>query len=260
MTQPPPRPPTPFGDDTDEALSALLDGELGAFAADHGLTEAEARDRLEQWSEYPPRRAALEHGRAAVAEPVPGLDDLTRRRLVRNALPAADGIGATSNRSGWSWLRISAAAAAVLIVLAGLGAMLTSLGTGSEDSAKSSSAGSAATAQAPHGDLGQLGDVSNPAAIRALLRPATQKNGETATGGPAQDSTGSTTQSARSDASVDPRVCAAQLAGARPVRFFATGTYRGRAVTIVGIDSGGRTIVFVVPSNDCANVLTSISR
>ena len=112
MTQPPPLPPPPFGDDTDEALSALLDGELGAFADDHGLTEAEARDRLEQWSEYPARLAALEHGRAAVGEPVAALDDLTRRRLVRTALPAADGIGATSNRSGWSWLRISAAAAA----------------------------------------------------------------------------------------------------------------------------------------------------
>ena len=50
------------------------------------------------------------------------------------------------------------------------------------------------------------------------------------------------------------------MAGARPVRFFGTGTYQGRAVTIVGIESGGRTIAFVVPSDDCTTVLTAISR
>jgi hypothetical protein len=276
MTQPPPPPPSPFGDDTDEALGALLDGELGAFADDHGLTEAEARDRLEQWSEYAARLAALEQGRAAVGEPVPPLDDLTRRQLVRNALPAADGIGASSTRSGWSWLRISAAAAAALVVLAGLGAMLTSLGTGNDDSAKSSTAGSAATAAVPSGDLGNLGDVSNPAAIRALVDPAAHQkptpktggadaqrklSGDSSTsGGPAEDSTGSLSIAPRSDTLVDPKACAGQLAGARPVRFFATGTYQGQPVAIVGIESGGRTIAFVVPSNDCTNVLTAISR
>ena len=141
------------------------------------------------------------------------------------------------------------------------------LGTGNENSAKSSSAGSAATAQAPHGDLGNLGDVSQPAAIRALLRPATQTTPATPSGRTAKDSTGSGAFSQRSDAAspqdiapIDPRVCAGRLAGARPVRFFGTGTYQGRPVTIIGIDSGGRTIAFVVPSNNCTNVLTSISR
>ena len=268
MTQPPPLPPPPFGDDTDEALSALLDGELGAFAADHGLTEAEARERLEHWSGYPERLAALERGRAEVAAPVPPIDDLTRRRLIRNALPAADGIGATSNRSGWSWLRISAAAAAALIVLAGLGAMLTSLGTGSDTNAKSSGTGSAA--EVPRGNLGSIGDVTDPAAIRALVQPGAQKKPTATTdaaaaagelsGGTANDSTSSGTFSERADAQVDPKACAAQLAKARPVRFFATGTYRGQPVTVVGIESGARTIAFVVPSNDCTNVLTAISR
>ncbi len=42
--------------------------------------------------------------------------------------------------------------------------------------------------------------------------------------------------------------------------FTGTGTYRGTPVTIVGITEGGRTIVFVVPSTDCTNVLASISR
>ena len=169
MTQPPPLPPPPFGDDTDEALNALLDGELGAFARDHGLAEAAARARLEEWPELPSRLAALEEVRATVREPVPPLDDLARRRLVRDALSAADGTGVTPKRAGWSWLRISAAAAAALIVLAGIGAMLTSLGTGGES--KSASEKSTATAGAPHGDVGNLGNVTDQATIRALLDP-----------------------------------------------------------------------------------------
>lgn len=275
MTQPPPLPPSPsplpFGDRSDEALSALLDGELGAFAADHGLTEADARDRLEQWSEYPARLAALEQGRAAVGEPVPPLDDLTQRRLVRNALPAADGVGATSNRKGWSWLRISAAAAAALIVLAGLGAMLTTLGTG-DDTAKSSGAGSVAAPEAARGDLGNVGDVSDPAAIKALLDPATEEQkrlsrDSAAGGGSTEDSNQSFAPPLASgsldggDAKpVDPQACAAQAAASRPIRFFATGTYQGQPVTIAGVDFKGRTIAYVVPSNDCTRVLTSISR
>jgi hypothetical protein len=59
---------------------------------------------------------------------------------------------------------------------------------------------------------------------------------------------------------VDPQTCAHQLAGSRPVTFSGTGTYRGAAVTIVGIGKGGRSIVFVVSSTDCMKVLASISR
>jgi hypothetical protein len=35
-----PDPSPPFGDATDEAISARLDGELAAFAAERGLAEA----------------------------------------------------------------------------------------------------------------------------------------------------------------------------------------------------------------------------
>jgi hypothetical protein len=60
--------------------------------------------------------------------------------------------------------------------------------------------------------------------------------------------------------SPDPATCAAQLAGSRPVRFVGTGTFRGQAVVVVGLDQGGRTIAFVVPAGDCTTVLSSVSR
>jgi len=44
------------------------------------------------------------------------------------------------------------------------------------------------------------------------------------------------------------------------VAFTGTGTYEGAPVTIIGLTERGRAIVFVVPSTDCTNVLTSISR
>ncbi len=265
MTPPPPLPPPPFGDDTDEALNALLDGELGAFAQARGLVEVDVRARLEHWPEYQARLAALEQVRAAVREPVPPLDDLDRKRLVSKALAAKDGTGATSKRTGRPWLRISAAAAAALVVLAGIGAMLTSLGTGGDS--KSASSGSAATAGAPRGDVGNLGDVSDPATIRTLLDPGSASTSSRPSA-PGLDhlrqqySTGGTSDAAIA-AGPDvptPRACAALVAGSRPVRFFGTGTYQGRAVTIVGIDSGGRTIAFVVPRDDCTSVLTAVSR
>lgn len=39
----------PFGSETDDAVVAMLDGRLAAFAAAHDLTEDEVRTRLEQW-------------------------------------------------------------------------------------------------------------------------------------------------------------------------------------------------------------------
>ena len=46
MNPPPSSPDLPFAADTDEALTALIDGELGAFASERGMTEDEARARL----------------------------------------------------------------------------------------------------------------------------------------------------------------------------------------------------------------------
>jgi hypothetical protein len=152
-------------------------------------------------------------------------------------------------------------------MLAGLGAMLTSLGTGDNSAKSSTSGGSIAAAEPERGDLGNVGDVTNPAAIRALLDPSTAAKApsssefDTQSGGGTERSAADAQQDLASRSAAPlPQDCAAELAGSRPVRFFATGTYQGQPVTIVGIDSGGRTIAFVVAAGNCTNVLTSISR
>jgi hypothetical protein len=130
--------------------------------------------------------------------------------------------------------------------------------------------------QAPRGDLGDLGDVTDPSTLRALLAGGAERREQERAGGgsTAPDSSGgaedaSGESSTEQDAALaptarsggaDPGACAAQLAGSRPVRFVGTGTYEGQAVVVVGLDQGGRTIALVVPAGDCTSVLTSVSR
>jgi hypothetical protein len=270
MTAIPPSEP-PFGADTDEAVSALLDGELGAFAADHGTTEADARARLEAWPGLDERRAAYVDARAAVATPAPALDDVTRRRLVRNAADAR-AMPAAEPRRSRRWTVVGAAAAALVVVI-GIGLAINASsddgGTSSSDSA-ASSAGRVASDL--HGDSGDVGDLSTPGALRAVLTgrrvaKTGPEGADNATGGSAtSDQSGTAPQSgdqfqARSAAPpLPPAQCAVQLAGTRPVTFVGTGTYRGAPVTVIGLTERGRVIAFLVPSNDCTNVLTSVSR
>ena len=277
----------PFGRDTDEAVSALLDNELAAFAADHGISESEARDRLTAWPDLESRTAELGAARAALQDTArqdpaaaasEELSELDRKRLVRNALAASSAPipdAADSPRRGRAWQRIVAAAAAVVVVI-GIGVAISRVdNSGGSDSASKSSTAGGSTAPTPRqGNLGNVGDVTSPADLRALLDPshesakadANRDATRTQAGGSSADLSpeaglangGSAAVPAPPTATAD--ACAAQLAGTRPVVLTATGTYRGAPAVIVGINDKGRTIVFVVPPGDCTNVLTSISR
>jgi hypothetical protein len=258
----PPIPPLPGDFDADEALNALVDGELGAFAAEQSLDEAIVRDRLVAMPDFAARRAALEQTRAAVRAPVPPLDDVTRRRLVGNATSAAPKPVPSAPRSR-RWVALTAIAAAGLLVVAGVGVAVSSL---SNDSSSSSSKSASSSGTAPlHGDVGDLGDVTSAAALRSLLdrraagdTTTTQPpraQSQFARGGAASDAVSAPAPSAASTAA-----CAQQLAGHRTVAFTGVGTYQGAPVTIVGITTGGRTIVFVVSDADCTDVVASISR
>jgi hypothetical protein len=272
MTTPPTASDRPFGPDTDEALSALLDGELGAFASDHGISETEARDRLESWPDLATRRAAFEAARGAVRAPTPALDDVTRRRLVRTASEALPGSSGTTAPRSRSWARTVVVAAAGLVVVAGIGFAVSTMGGDDASMSSGDSAGSASTAgEALRGDVGDLGDVTSPEDLRALLdrREAAARaddSSEQPEDAPApQSATPSTSAGTEGGAfdrlsSVSPEACARQLAGRREVVFTGTGTYDTVPVTIIGITERGRSIVFVVPSTDCTNVLASISR
>jgi hypothetical protein len=263
--------PPPFGDNTDDALSALLDGELAAFAADHGTTEADARAALDAWPATEARLADLRAARDAAGAPVPPLDDVTRRRLVAGALPSRAERDTRAPGPRGSWLGLAAAAVLVLLIIGAIGAMVLT-----DDGDHEASSGGSAKAGAPpvavRGELGDLGEVSE-ATLRRLLEG--ERDGRTreragagedsaadaAGGAAAPNAPTSELSRAPSHLGVrDPQACARQFAGSRPVRFVGTGTSDGRAVVVVGLDQGERSIAVVVPAGDCTSPLTSVSR
>jgi hypothetical protein len=265
MNGPPISPESHDGYDLDEALSALVDDELDAFAHDHGLTEEAVRARLVALPDFAARRAALQRTRASIREPVAFLDDVTRHRLVRNATDAASDVIAPEPRSR-RWIAITAIAAAGLLLVAGVGVAVSSMGGSSSSSSSSSDSG--ASSPAPlRGDVGDLGDVTSPVALKELLDRRAAKSDTSSTalspeqsqlsgGGASADAT----KRAAPPSPASTEKCARELAGTRAVVFTGTGTYQGAPVTIVGITSGDRTVVFVVSDTDCTNVVASISR
>jgi len=117
--------PGPYGADTDDAVSALIDGELAGFAADRGQDVATVQATLDAWGGLAARRARLESARHALRTPLT-LDDPTRAAMVAAALAvepdAAPVVPFTRNRSRrTAVLAAFGAAAAVLLIGVGVG-------------------------------------------------------------------------------------------------------------------------------------------
>lgn len=277
MNEPtPPRPPSPpFGDDTDEAISAWLDGELAGFAADHECSRDEALARLEAWPPAVERRDRLDAARRAVGAEV-AVDDLRRRRLVHTALADVAGSPARRRRTRW-WATAAAAAALVL----GIGVIGWAWVTAIDDDGARSADSTTTKLTTAHGDLGDLGEVSDPARLRALLGATDESAGDGAaeyrrsagsTGAPdgapgAAPSSPDDGETDRGTSSAGAGVpegaaqrCADQLTGGGTEVFRATGTYEGAPAVVLGLEQGARTIVLVVAADDCLAVLTSVSR
>ncbi len=135
----------------DDALSASLDGALEAGAG---------RSHLDGCAVCSARRDLLEAARTALASaPVEPVDELTRRRLVAAALDAA---GLVSRRPAW-YQRPALAGGVAAAILALLVAVPFVTGGDSNDSDRSSTA---ALEMAGGEFLGDLGDLSDPAALR----------------------------------------------------------------------------------------------
>jgi hypothetical protein len=123
--------PEPLASDVvDELLSALLDDDFAAAAADAGMGPDEARARLAATPGVAERTRALEAARAELAT-APPLDSFTRRRLVNRALPVEFHDG--RNRLGQWLLGAAGVAAAIAIVFALLA--LPGRNSGGDDSA-----------------------------------------------------------------------------------------------------------------------------
>jgi RNA polymerase sigma-70 factor (ECF subfamily) len=205
----------------DDRIAAVL--EVPATTVRSGVTEAD-------------------EVRALVREPVPPLDDLTRRRLVRTAVRAGPReITSPSRRR----VKVLAIAAAVLLAVISVGAVLA-VAQHSDDGSSGDRGDSRAAVL--RGDVGDLGDVTSPAALRSLLDRRARHRG-----GPDAGSSSATTAPGVKD-------CIDELAGQQPATFTGTATYRGRPAAVVGVAHGGRTIVFVVARASCTDVLASISR
>jgi len=132
---PNPAPLTP--DQVDELLSAELDGEFDAAAADLGLTVAEARALLSEAPGATTRRAALASARDALAA-VPAVDEVTGARLRAAAADAFRDESATRStpRRSHRWLvYASGGIAAALIGVFALAAVNQSSRTKSAESA-----------------------------------------------------------------------------------------------------------------------------
>lgn len=158
----PPLPP----ETVDELLSAELDGELDAAAADLGLDPEQARAVVAAQGE---RYALLGASREALADVAP-LDELTRRRLVSAAVGAPGRSATGTRRNPTRLLTVLGGAAALLALVVGIGASLRSSG-GADRTASSAGDGGAPSpaAGSTAGEVVDLGDVSEPAALRRAV-------------------------------------------------------------------------------------------
>ncbi len=265
----------------DEAISADLDGELASFAAELGVDVPTLRAQMAERPEYPDRLARLDAARRSLQAPVEPLDDVTRARLLRATADTASRPAATAGTSGGrerAW-RILGAAAALALVVGGGAALLRNGGSSSSARSKAASGGSGRVRSGQLGSLGSLdakkldsligggngatGTAGDPQADSA----PTSFEASGASGSKGADSQRSATAPAQpnaaTDASVTPEqvaACRAEYAKVGTVRFSGTGDYQGRPAVVLGVETGGRTIVFVVAATDCSEVLVSVSR
>lgn len=234
--------PTPDAE-TDEALSASIDGELRP--TEHDPTDDVAA-----------RRAELMAARDALRDaPAAPLDELTRRRLVSRALEES----AAPVRDGWTERVPWRAAAAVLaaVVIAGGVALSLQRGGGSSSSTASraksapstTARGAQTTAAAPDLSaataLGDLGDLSDPKHLAPRVRAADQFAA-------AQEASG-TQSSAPAPAPADALgSCGSALRGLGTIRAIGSGTVNGRAAAIaVTTDQKGHEQAIVVLLDGC---------
>ena len=270
--------------DTDAALNAELDGELDAFARDHGTDTSSIQAELARRSATDERRRELEDVRAAVATPIPPLDELTRARLIAGAsatVPQLDTMTPvpTTRRSAMqSWAPRAAAAAVVVLALVGGGVWLASTESSTGSASKSaSSGGDLTTASVARGDLGDLGELSRDQLDRLIGGPKSgvelpkpleagtandaRTSPDTSDRAPEVDSTqAGASASARAVTPGQLTTCRDEYERLGTIQFEATGTFQAQPAIVLGIKRASRVIVFVLAADNCSRVLLSVSR
>jgi len=137
----------------DELLSAELDAEFDAAARDLGYAPAIARELLDAVPDVDARRAALAATRDAIA--VPPLTDERRQELLTHATGSTGVAAVDAQRARRPLVARALGVAAIVVLLAGVGAVLATRGHNhpkSQDSAsdaRATAGGSASVSTSP---------------------------------------------------------------------------------------------------------------
>ena len=266
--------PGPFGADTDDAVSALIDGELAGFAADNGLDLADVQATLEQWGGLDARRARLEAGRDALVAPDP-LDPQIRAAMVAAALAEpteAPVVELAPRRRPAAVLARIAAAAAVLLV--GLGGVLAFQAFRTDDEAPTARTPSTTAVETPAvGDAAATPAAAVTTAAAAGSTTPTTASLPASTGGAAAPAAvglgevadpialqSAVTERLAAPGALPPPACPdlALFPAGTTVTLRAAATVNGRAAEVNAAEQNGRVIVFVVDPGTCS-VLSAIA-
>lgn len=190
------RPPHHLADHAaDELLSAHLDGTV------EGEERVALEEHLDACDRCRDRLTRL--GAHTSALSVESLDDVTRRRLVGNALEAFDDRVVAARRRPPTWWRsprLAAAAVVTLLMAIGLTTVLSSGGDDDADSVASGIDADGGSAVPEDVVIGDIGAFDDPAALRNYLGVAAEQvsggvtsgeSGDSATGGGAITQEGS---------------------------------------------------------------------
>jgi hypothetical protein len=274
MSDTPSTAPEPLADgDLDALLSAELDGDLEAAAADLGLAPGTATQRLAATPGAAERRLALARARDLLATPIAALDTSARTGLVDAAVGAArpDDLAAARarraarpGRSRVAWL--AGSAAAVVALGLGIGLAVTS----SDDDGATVAASDRDDAGRDETDLPDVGEVRDQRLLRDVLDELRlAPSGDAASEGDAPalpDTEGPAAAeyraSAQDAAERDP--CIREIGEAYqrtddPV-LAATATFDGEPARVVVYEGEDARLVVVYAPDDCTTLASQLSR
>jgi hypothetical protein len=203
----------PFGDDTDDAVVAMLDGRLAAFATARDLTESEVRERLEGW---------------------PGLGS-----RISTVVAARRG-----TRPAWRRPRNLGVVAGALVAVAVVAAFAIVLLTGSDDEPAAQAKG--AHSHVMDSYIGSVGEIGTDEALRtAIVRRGRVDAGL------APDPTATSLLNGSGLSIAAERCVRVNLPG-RTVSLLATGTWQEQPAVVYVADVTGARVAFVSDLAGCA--------
>ncbi|HEY5015136.1 MAG TPA: hypothetical protein VIK61_20790 [Acidimicrobiia bacterium] len=230
-----PDPLAPAVDPRDERLSAALDGPADPdfVAGSAPVTDTDDRAR------------AVAAARDLLAVAPPPLDDLTRRRMLRNALDARE--APTHGRRGWAARAAAPAAAAACVALVVLGVWaLIHAGGSSNSSSKSAASATSGPATKTAAKI-DLREVSDPAVLLQKVEAALRGTAQSSTPDVAPAPTTATDANGPAVACLSAvRVPAGTHAGV-----LGPATFHGAPAVVIVARDGPRILIYVLATPGC---------